>query len=404
MNMLTEISLEKAVSILQDCVNAEEKTENISILEAEGRITSQCVSSSIDSPPFDKSPLDGYALISDDTKNASKNSPVNLKVIGKLCAGDYTDITLNRGETMRIMTGAMIPKGADCIIRQELTDYGEDTVNIYKSLQPFENYCFKGEDFKKGDILIKKDEKLSYVDIGVLASTGRTYVSVYTKPRVAVLVTGDELIYPGEPLLKGKIYNSNLYLIASRLKSLSINPIYIQQVGDDCRELEQKLIESASIADLVITTGGVSVGQKDIIHDVLTNIGADFKFWRINIKPGTPAMFSIFNNTPILSLSGNPFAAVTTFELLARPILAKLSHDTSLMTTETTALMENDFPKKSTNIRFIRARLKDNKVTIPENKHSSGILASMKHCNCLVEIEAGNNGLKKGDCVKVIIL
>ncbi len=298
-----------------------------------------------------------------------------------------------------------MPEGADCVIKQESTDYGENEVNIYESLEHHQNYCFKGEDFKKGEILITKGEKLTYVHLALLACIGCPTVTVYRQPRVAVLVTGDELMppSPGEELQKGKIYNSNLFLIAARLKELSINPVYLQHVGDDIDLLEQKLIQATATADFVITTGGVSVGQKDIFHEVLPKIGADRKFWRVNIMPGTPVMFSTYKHVPILSLSGNPFAATTTFELLARPMLAKLAQDPSIMTTSATAVMGNDFSKKSSTTRFIRGHFNNNIVTLP-SAHSSGVLASMKGCNCLVMIEAGNNGLKKGDHVNVILL
>ncbi|KNZ43369.1 gephyrin-like molybdotransferase Glp [Acetobacterium bakii] len=402
--MLKGIELTQAIDILLENVQQVETTEIKGILEALSRIAAQDVVAPLDNPPFDRSPVDGYALIAEDSTGASLEKPVKLKVVGKLFAGDYSDIRLKSNQAIRIMTGAMIPQGANCVIRQESTNYGEDIVEIYEPLKTFQNYCYTGEDFKRGNRLISKGEKLNFVHLALLASMGYTTINVYTQPKVALLVTGDELAIPGSDLGPGKIYNSNLFLIAARLKELSIMPVYLQQSGDDVDIVIQKLKQAVSVADLVITTGGVSVGEKDIFHQVLPKMGADQKFWKVKLKPGTPAIFSTYKNIPILSLSGNPFAALATFELLARPVLGKMARDASLLTTTTTATMETDFSKRSKGKRFVRAVYQNGKVKLPESGHASGMVASMKDCNCLVEIEAGNNGTKKGEMVKVIVL
>ncbi len=402
--MLTDISYERALEILGDKINPQTESEYTEILDALGLVISQDIFAPLDNPPFNKSPLDGYALRAEDSIGATKSQPVKLHVVNRLFAGDSTGATLEKGCAVRIMTGAAIPQGADCVIRQERTDGGEEYVNIYESLKPYENYCFSGEDYKKGDLLIKKGEKLDYVHIALLASMGISQVSVYKKPRVAVLVTGDELINPGEKLTEGKIYNSNLYLIVARLKELSFTPVFIESAGDDICEISRKLKKAASVADVVITTGGVSVGQKDLFHKVLPDINAEMIFWRVNLKPGTPLIFSVYEGTPILSLSGNPFAASATFELFARPVLAKLSGDNSLIAEEVCSRMYNSFPKESKGLRFIRGRFDKGNVTIPETGHSSGVIRSMKGCNCLVRIEPGNKGLHPGDEVRVMLL
>ncbi len=402
--MLTDISVEQALEILQSKVKSPGQSENKDILDALGRVASSDIFSPLDNPPFNKSPLDGYALRAEESFGASKNHPVKLKVVTRLFAGDSTGLILEKGCAVRIMTGAPIPEGADCVIRQELTDSGEDYVNIYASLKPFENFCFQGEDYKKGDLLIGKGEKLNYIHIALLASMGISKVSVYKKPRVAVLVTGDELINPGEKLTEGKIFNSNLYLVGARLKELSFTPVFFENAGDDVNEICRKLKEAVSVSDFVITTGGVSVGQKDLFHQVLPLMEAERIFWRVNLKPGTPLIFSVYKDTPILSLSGNPFAASATLELFARPVLAKLSGDFTLIPEEVTGRMDNSFPKESKGLRFIRGYYDKGKVLIPETGHSSGVLGSMKGCNCLVKIEPGNKGLSPGDEVRLLLL
>lgn len=402
--MLQGIELEEAVRIITENVKQIEKKETVGIMDALKRVAAQDVFATIDNPPFDRSPLDGYALIAEDTRGASRENPVEFEVIGKLFAGDACELTLKSNQAVRIMTGAMIPNGANCVIRQEDSDYGSAVVKIYTPLKAYQNYIYSGEDYKKGTKLISDGEKLNFVHLALLASMGHPTITVYGQPKVAVLVTGEELFPPGLPLNQGKIYNSNLFFIAARLKELSINPVYLQQCGDDVEIVTQKMKHALTVSDFVITTGGVSVGEKDIFHDVLPMLGVDRKFWKVKLKPGTPAMFSTFENKPILNLSGNPFAALATFELLARPALGKMSRDHSIFTRETTGIMGIDFSKKSKGKRFIRAIYDNGVVKLPEGGHASGMLASMKDCNCLVEIEAGNNGTKKGDTVKVILL
>jgi len=402
--MLQRIELLEAVKIIAENVTQIKEKETVGILDSLFRVSAQDVFAPIDNPPFDRSPLDGYALIAEDTKGASRENPIELRVVGKLYAGDSSLFDLKSTQTVRIMTGAMIPKGANCVIRQEATNYGSETVEIYEPLKAFQNYCYTGEDFKKGVKLISEGEKLNFIHLGLLASMGFPTIEVYRQTKLAVLATGDELMSLGTELEQGKIYDSNLFLLAARLKELSITPVYLQQTGDDVDTVTKKLKQALAASDVVITTGGVSVGEKDIFHDVLPNLGADRKFWRVNIKPGTPVMFSIYENKPILSLSGNPFAALVNFELLARPLLGKMSRDHSMLTKETTGVMAIDYSKKSKQKRFVRAIYEEGRVKFPEGGHASGMIASMKNCNCLVEIEAGNNGLKKGDNVKVVLL
>lgn len=402
--MLQGIELSQAINILLENIQPIRTTEIKSILEALSRIAAEDVFAPIDNPPFDRSPLDGYALIAEDSIGASREKPVELKVVGKIFAGDYCDIILKQHQAIRITTGAMIPTGANCVIKQESTNYGEDLVKMYEPLKPYQNYSYMGQDFKKGTKLISQGEKLNFVNLGLLASMGYSTVMVYNQPKVALIVTGDELVPPGGTLPKGKIYNSNLFLIAARLKELSINPIYLEQCTDDVNTVIQKLQEAVAVADLVITTGGVSLGEKDIFHEVLPKLGADQKFWKVNIKPGTPVMFSTYHNKPILNLSGSPFGALTAFELLVRPVLGKMASDVSIPMIMDKAKLDNDCFKEFKGKRFVRAVYQNGKIRLPEGGYASGMISSMKDCNCLLEIESGINGYEKGDTVMIMVL
>ncbi len=402
---LIGIELEHALEIILDNVKEINKVEEVTLWDAGNRILAEDIYSPIDNPPFDKSPLDGFALRSQDLTGASKDNPIKISVVDIIYAGHYSHKEIKEGQAARIMTGAPIPGGADCIIRLEDVVEKSGHILVSKELRQYDNYCFKGEDVIKGNLILTRGERITYIEQGILASLGLDKVRVYEKPRLALLVTGDEIIAPGEELALGKIYDSNLTLLYSRLSELGFAPQIAGYLPDDPSLAAKKLAEVSQEVDLIVTTGGVSVGDKDILHDVLPIMGANRLFWRVNLKPGTPAMFATYKDTVMFHLSGNPFAAITTFELLVRPYLAKVSKDASVGTKRKKAILDNDFTKESKGRRFIRAREEDSKVIVPQaSKHASGILSSMKGCNCLIDIAAGSPKLPKGTQVDIIVL
>lgn len=398
------ISLEQANSLIEAYVSKQRDTETVSLLEVQGRVIARDCISPISQPPFPRSPLDGYAARAEDTKGASREKPAELAVIREIDAGNQPGGPIRVGEAVRIMTGAPIPEGANCIIRQEVTDYGEKTVHIYQEHWTFENYCCAGEDFRQGDCLIQKGIRAGAIEMGILASMGCTEVPVYRRPRVAVFTTGDELTAPGEPLMPGKIYNSNMYVVIGRLKELGAEPVLAQIVPDTAEGVAQVLKEALPKTDLILTTGGVSVGKKDIMHRALYVLGADKIFWKVLVKPGTPTVFSMAEGTPIFSLSGNPFGALTHLELLVRPVLKRMAGEANSCLKEREAVMGNGFSKGSSMRRFVRGYYEDGTVILPEGSHSSGVLGTMQGCNCLIDIPADSGGLSEGDRVKVVIV
>lgn len=398
------IELEKAVSEMLKSVSPLYRMEEVSLIKADKRVLAEDIYAPINNPPFDRSPLDGYALRSEDTKGASKENPISLKVVDIVYAGSVSSKKLQKDEAIRIMTGGAIPEGADCIIRVENTNNSNDYVQIYEQLSKYDNYCFTGEDIEKGELLIEKGTLLTYVHIGILSSMGYSKVKVYETPKIGLIVTGDEVCDPNKDLKPGKIYDSNLHLIYSRLKDFNMEPFYAGIAGDSAEGVASKINAIINTCDVIITTGGVSVGDKDIIHEVIPMINAKQIFWKVNLQPGTPAIYSLCREKPVISLSGNPFAAIATFELLARPVLAKLSNNEDMKTKYVEAVMENEFNKKSKKRRFIRAYYKNGKVRIVQNKHSSGMLFSMLGCNCLIDIAPGTPKLSAGDKVNVVLL
>lgn len=401
---MENIELELALQLIGDTVNKISSTEKINIEESRGRIIGEDIYAPINQPPFNRSPLDGYALRSEDTVGASKKNPIKLCVVDEIFAGGNINTEIKKNEAIRIMTGAEIPEGADCVIRQENTNYSMEEVEIYAELKKYENYCFAGEDVKKGSKLISKSEKLTYIHIGLLATMGITEVLVKRKPRIGIISTGDEIVSSGKPLSKGKIYDSNRITISMRLMDFGCEIVSSKIIEDEVCQVSKEINNLIDKVDVIITTGGVSVGKKDIMHEVINKINADRLFWRVRMKPGTPAIYSIYKKTPILSLSGNPFAAIATFEIMGKELIYKLSGNEDLKQIRIKSVMEDNFLKESKGRRIVRGIYKNNKVYLPQGGHSPGMMASMLGCNCLIDIKPGTKQLLKGDEVDIILI
>lgn len=401
---MESLSLEDALGILLSKVNKIRECEMVSLWESVGRVLSEDITAVRNQPPFPRSPLDGYAVRSEDIKGASGENAVRLTVVDEVDAGHVTEKTVECGMAVRIMTGAPIPKGADCVIGQEDTDYGEDTVEVFNEIQAFQNYCFEGEDYKTGTVLLKKGMQIGSVETGVLASLGLENVPVYRKIKAAVLTTGDEIVLPGEKLLPGKIYDSNLYTLVTRLHSFGIEIVYKGRVEDDARKVAGIIKTAAETADIMITTGGVSVGKKDIMHEVLDILHADRLFWKIAIKPGMPTLCAEYGGKLIICLSGNPYGAAVNLELLVRPVLAVMTGRKDLEVKRVKAVCRGTFPKKSPVRRYVRAFYENGEVFPGMGSNASGILSTMCGCNCLIEIPAGTECVTCGDETEVILL
>lgn len=404
------VALEEGLTLMRQAIRerrdcpAKEEMEELPLEQALGRIAGCDYLSPVHQPPFPRSPLDGYALRSQDTKGAGREHPVKLNVVQEILAGEYPKKKVEQGQAARIMTGAPIPEGADCVIRQEDTDYGEEVAAIYRELAPYENYCLAGEDFHAGDCLLSAGTRLTSIELGILASMGYARVRVRRKLRAAVFATGDELAEPGEPLAPGKIYNSNLYVLQGRLTELGAAVVKRGVLPDTEQGVADCLKAALDGVDVIFTTGGVSVGKKDILHGALDLLGAEKCFWRVQIKPGTPTIFAMAGKVPILALSGNPFGALTHMELLGRPLLAELSGEPSLEGLRVRAVLQNPFPKGGKMRRIVRGFYQEGRVYLPGGLHSSGVLSSLQGCNCLVDIPAGSQGLLAGDEVEAVLL
>lgn len=396
------ISLEQALNILMDHVT-HEKTERKTLEDCLGLVLSEDVYALLDMPPFSRSAQDGYALCSKDSIGATGENPVKLKVTGKIYAGDHLDVQVRPGEAVRIMTGAMVPAGADCVLRQEDTDEGEDVVQIYKEVEPGCSICFKGEEYKKGHTLLHEGTKIDAAALAVASGNGIMELPVYRRVKAAVVSSGSEVVEPGTPLTPGKIYNTNTVYMKARLHQLGAQVMMSRTVGDELEIMEEALKEAANQAELVITTGGVSVGQKDLTEEALLSIGAEILFHGIAIKPGMPTLAAEKDGVLFIGLSGNPFSAAIPFEMFVREILSLKMGDPDLKLRRETLTAVTGFSKNSRRRRFLRGKAEGKEVWLPDQQ-ANGQMRSMVGCNCLIEIPAGSGPVKAGDKVEVLWL
>ena len=401
---MQDIELEQAVEILLAHASPVTETEDVPLLDAVGRVAAEDIKAGVDNPPFDRSPLDGYTFAAASTRMATAESPVTLRVVAEECAGDFFAGTVGAGECVRIMTGGAIPQGCDCVVRQEDVREDGDAIRVPFTSKPYENYCYAGEDIKKGTVILRQGQIIRAAQIAVLASEGHATVRVHRRVRVAVASTGDELLQPGEPLRPGKIYNSNLYLLAGRLKELGAEVTVVGSVPDDVERATEVIASYADKVDVFLTSGGVSVGKKDIMHGVVPALGAERLFWRVCMKPGAPAIAYTRGRLLGIALSGNPFAAFATFELMAKPALLRIAGQTDVLPARRRAVLADAFPKECLGRRFLRARMEaDGRVSLPD-QHESGSLFSAAGCDAFVDVPAGTKPLAAGTEVEVVIL
>ncbi len=389
--------------ILADITRLE--PENIALPEAAGRVLAQPIAAQEEIPPFANSAMDGYALRSSDTQAATPQQPTRLRLVGIVQAGQVAERPLEAGEAMRILTGAPVPPGADAVIQQELTQTGEEWVEVQAPVARSNNIRHPGEDIRRGTRVLAEGAILGPSEIGVLASLGVAEVVVYRRPVVAILATGDELVEIHQALRPGQIRNSNSYLIAAAVGAAGGIPRRLGIARDQVEELRAKL-QAAQEADLIITSGGVSVGDYDLVKDIMREQGV-IDFWRVNLKPGKPLAFGRLGGTPLLGLPGNPVSAAVTFELFARPVLRKMQGFAQVLRPVVQARMLDSAPEGGNRRHYVRAQvaLQDGvfvaRTTGPQDSH---ILTSMVGANALLVIPENSPPVPPGEIVQAMLL
>ena len=392
--------IEECLSDFLSEIKPKSEVRKVHITECYGKIASEDIYAPMMVPHFPKSAMDGYAVFSGDLSACDKEHPVKFKVVAEICAGDCKDVSYEKNTAVRIMTGAMVPEGYDAVIRQEDTDYGMDYVEIYSSAKPYMNYCRVGEDIQEGELVVPKNTRITSVHAGLLSSLGIEWINVYEDLKAAIISTGSEITEIGTPLSGGKIYNSIAYVLLGAITREGFCVTSHTSCVDEKEALKAHIEEKINEADVLITTGGVSVGVKDLIPYVMEELGAKQIFYRANIQPGTPTMGWIYKDKPVLCLSGNPYAAIANFEIYFWEIAAKMMHNDFYRPKICKAVLKSEYTKVNRLRRFIRANCVDGSVTIPSDNHASSVIRNMTECNCFIDLKAGDK-VSVGDMVTV---
>ena len=380
--------------------------EKVSLLESQGRVIAEEIHAFRDIPPWDNSGMDGYAVRWEDIGQASAHQPVRLDVIEDLPAGSVSKKTLEKGEAIRIMTGAPLPRGADAVVQVEDTAQETHFAQIFRAVLPGENIRKAGEDVRKGDRVISRGDIIRPAEVGMLASVGRAFVAVYQKPLVAILCTGEELVDVDEKLDEGKIVSSNSYTLAAQVKDCGAIPIQLGIARDRKEEIEDKLRQGIR-ADVLISSAGISVGDYDLVKDVLKDLGMEMVFWKVAMKPGKPLAFGTIGGKPAFGLPGNPVSSMVSFEQFVRPSLLKMMGHRQILRPTIEAILKEDVQKEPGRRHYIRARVsfeKDHYFVTTTGAQGSGILKSMVKANGLVIIPENREEVKAGEKVLVQLL
>jgi molybdopterin molybdotransferase len=380
--------------------------EKAGILESLGRVLGEDIISGRDIPGGDNSAMDGYALRAADTPFASLRNPVTLRVVEDIPAGHMPKKKIKAGEASRIMTGALIPGGADAVLRVEDTEGAGKQVRIFASVKPGADIRLAGEDVKKGEPVLSRGHIIRPAEIGMLSSLGRSFIHVFQRPIVAIIATGDELVDVDEPVAPGKIVNSNSYALAAQVMECGGIPLQLGIAKDTRKDLEAKF-QGALRADVIISSGGVSVGDYDFVKDVMNEIGSKMQFWKVAMRPGRPLAYGTLGGKPLFGLPGNPVSSMVSFEQFVRPALLKMMGHRNLFRRSVRAVLMENITKKSDVRSFLRARVvfkKGQYLVTTTGEQGSGILKSMVLANGIIILPEKITRAKKGDTVTVQIL
>lgn len=380
--------------------------EKVSLLDSQGRVIAEDIYASRDIPPLDNSGMDGYAVRYEDIQHASSGQPIRLEIIEDLPAGSISTKTLVKGQAIRIMTGAPIPRGADAVIQVEDTAKEDRFVQIFRAVALGESIRRAGEDVGKGDRVISKGDFIRPAEVGMLASVGRSFVSVYQRPLVAILCTGEELVDVDGRLDEAKIVSSNSYTLAAQVKDSGAIPIQLGIARDRKEDIEEKLRQGTR-ADVLISSAGISVGDYDLVRDVLKDLGMEMVFWKVAMKPGKPLAFGTIGGKPAFGLPGNPVSSMVSFEQFVRPSLLRMMGHRQLFRPTIEAVLKEDIQKEPGRRHYIRALVsfeKDRYFVTTTGAQGSGILRSMVRANGLVVIPENRERVKAGEKVVVQLL
>jgi len=389
------IPVKEAINKVQFHVEPLESIVTKSTIEADKCVLAESILSPINMPPFRQSAMDGYAV--------HTHEYLSYKLIGEVKAGDDHQPQLNPGEAVRIFTGAPVPDTADAVVIQERVAVGDDQIKTDEPVQIGSNIRPLGEQVKKDELALEKGTFLTPAAIGFLSSIGIESIPVYSKPKIAIVITGNELIEPGTHLSYGKIYESNSAMLYSILKSMNYEHVSIHKVQDDYNTTKNTLKDIIHQHDIVLVSGGISVGDYDFVGKALNELNVEQVFYKVNQKPGKPLFFGKRNSSYVFALPGNPASALTCFYVYVITALRKLSGNTDHQLMVTKATSCSDFIKKGNRTQFLKALIKNGHVNILEGQ-SSAMLHTFALANALVYVPADKMAISKGELIDVIPL
>jgi len=381
------------------------KPERVELLDALWRTLAEDIVSKDDVPSADNSAMDGFALRVEDTMAARHDKPISLRVGGEIAAGSSQPAAVEPGEAIRIMTGGVMPDGADAVVIVEIVQERDDDVLIFSPAKPGQNVRRKGEDVKRGSLVYKGGEFVGPAELGVLASLGCVQVNVFRKPVAAVLTTGDELVGIGEKLLPGRVRSSNTYTLFGQLEEAGAEPEILGNATDAEEELE-RMITRGRKADILITSGGISAGKFDLVPKVMGRIG-EVHFRGVAMKPGNPMSFGKLGETLWFGLPGNPVASMVCFEQFVRPAILKMSGRPSFFRPEVMVRCGREFKQSAGRVHFMRVTVRKEEeapFAYPAKEQGSGILTSVSLADGLLVVEAGEGVLPRGTELRMQVL
>ena len=381
--------------------------EKISILDALGRVLGEDIVADRDNPPWDNSAMDGFAVRWDDIKQEHAiQKPVTLTVIEDVAAGKMPSKSVGAGQAIRIMTGAPLPKGADTVLKVEDTEHTPESVRVFKPEQRGANIRPQGEDAKRGECIIGKGTQIRPGEAGMLAILAKSFIFAYQRPRVAILSTGDELADLDERFSEEKIINSNSYGMAAAVQEAGGIPMLLGIARDTPAALKEKISHGLT-AEILVLSGGVSMGDYDFTKAVFHELGGEMHFWKLAIRPGQPLAFGKIQGKLAFGLPGNPVSSMVTFEQLVRPAMLKMSGHRSYGRPVVEAIFQERFSKRTDRRHFLRGVLtrEDGVFKVrTTGAQGSGMLTSMVKANCLIDIPVEVERVNQGDLVSVQLL
>lgn len=388
--------------------------ERVPLLQALGRVTAAPIAADISVPPFANSAMDGYAVLGADVQSATPDAPVTLRIVAEVPAGGMTDLPVTPGTAIRIMTGAPMPPQADTVVPFEETDEGQadalhaaGLVRIFKRVPTGASVRAAGEDVQAGAVVVPTGTLVRAAEIGVLATVGAAQVAVYRRPKVAILATGDELVDVGERPGPGQIRNANGYSNAAQVLAAGGEPLQLPIARDTERELMARLDEGLQWgAELFLTSGGVSVGDYDVVKKVLMQRG-QMEFWRVKMKPGKPVAFGVIDGVPLLGLPGNPVSAMVGFELFGRPALLKMQGRTGWSSPTLEATFTGTLSDRADRRQYVRVRVQQRDgiwLAHLTGEQGSGVLTSMMYADGLMIVPEGMTLVEPGTRLPVMML